>query len=307
MKKLTTKVRNFLLKKKQAVISYYHKAAQTPYGKLIRMESYWVYPMLFLPSWIAIWINTQDKYLEQIFVSIFFALGAFITRSLGCIINDLFDIKFDKEVERTKNRPIAKGVILPKDAVNFAIILGMLATILLVSLPTSSIIAGLIAGILIILYPLSKRFTFLPQVILGFTFNLGFILAWFTTQNNNFFAMILLYLAFVLFTIGYDTIYACQDLEDDKKIGVKSLPLLLEKKGISIKYFTGQLYRGSVGLLGLGGLLANLGLVFFLCLGLASYTLYLNFKKCDITKPTDCSDHFKSCADFLFLVFLGTW
>jgi 4-hydroxybenzoate polyprenyltransferase len=307
MKKLLQKlliiVQNYL----QPITKFYFNLAKTPYGRLIRMESYWVYPLLFLPSWIAIWLSHHENIMKKLLISIFFALGSWVTRSIGCIINDLFDIKFDKKVERTKNRPLANGLIKNQDAINFLIILSTLASILLLSLPKKSIITGLLAGVMIIIYPLAKRFTFLPQVILGLTFNAGVIIAWFTIQDSNFLAMFMIYLGSAFFTIGYDTIYACQDLEDDKKIGVKSLPLLLQKKQYPIKKFVLMTYQAATALIGLGGLIMKAEFFFYITLGLASYNLYVNLEKCDINKKRDCSEHFKSCANFLFLVFLGTW
>ena len=160
-----------------------------------------------------------------------FALGAIIMRSAGCIINDIFDKDFDKKVERTKTRPIASGEISVKNAIGFLTInlLGGLGVLLTFNMNT--IVLGLCAMPLVIVYPLMKRFTNLPQVVLGLTFNWGALVGWVSVCDSfSWPHMLPLYGAGVCWTLVYDTIYAYQDKSDDLLIGVKSTAIYFGDK-----------------------------------------------------------------------------
>ena len=156
------------------------------------------------------------------------------------------------------------------------------------------------------LYPFAKRFTHLPQIVLGLTFNIGVLMAWLTVNHQNYFQLILLYIGFAIFTFGYDTIYACQDLEDDLKAGVKSFATLLKVKGQDINAAVWKIYRISMSFIAISGLSMNLNSVFFFSLAAALYVLYNSLESCDISDPKSCAEHFKKSTIFLFILFLGT-
>ena len=152
-------------------------------------------------------------------------------RSAGCIINDLMDQDIDSKIERTATRPLASNKITNFNAIIFLFMLLIIGLLILLQFKTPSILVGLLCAPLIVLYPLMKRITFWPQLFLGIIFNWGVIICsveFFGTITNEY---LILYLACVLWTIGYDTIYAYQDLKDDKKNSIKSTAVLFEDKG----------------------------------------------------------------------------
>lgn len=183
--------------------------------------------LLALPCLWGIWSSfTLDGQLISfdilIYYSILFFLGAIIMRSAGCVINDYLDRDFDKQVERTKKRPLASGVIKPKNALILFAILSFVGLLILLQLPLLSIIIGSFSFIPIILYPLMKRITYFPQLFLGLIYNLGIIMGSVATLEAFKPNILWLYACGVLITLAYDTIYAFQDIQDDIKIGVKS-------------------------------------------------------------------------------------
>lgn len=284
----------------------YEKVATSRYGKLIRMSSYNVYPLLFLPTWCAIWIaDLGDDVMPRLLLSLVFALGAFLIRSAGCIINDIADIKFDAKIDRTKNRSLVTGEVQVSEAITLACIMLFLGLIILLILPNRVLYIAIIALIMIIIYPLSKRFTNVPQLILGFTFNLGVLMAWLTVSTSSFFQLTMLYIGFVFLTFGYDTIYACQDIEFDREAGVKSFPLFIESQGKDIKKAVWHLYKLAFTSLGIAGLGMGIGSSFYLSLGLITYITSNSLDNCDIYIPSSCNEHFKKITLILIILFLG--
>jgi len=151
-------------------------------------------------------------------------------RSAGCIYNDIVDKEIDKKVERTKNRPLASGKVSLRNAWILILTLCFLSLIILFHFNIKTIFFSLSIIFIVLLYPFAKRFTYWPQLILGIVFNFGILLSWLSLNDSFIIGIILLYLSGIFWTVGYDTIYALQDIVDDKKIGVKSLALLLDKK-----------------------------------------------------------------------------
>ena len=212
-------------------------------------------------------------------------------RSAGCIINDIWDRKFDKKVARTKNRPIVSGAILVKNATIFLAILLLLALLILLQFNQPTIILGFAALVLVVLYPLMKRLTYYPQIFLGITFNLGILFsstAIIGTVNLNAF---LLYVASIIWTVIYDTIYAYQDIEDDLKIGVKSTAIKFRKNPRTILY---SLICLQSSLLILVGISANLQFPYYTLIPLSSFHLFCQVKSCNFEDGEDCLKKFKS-------------
>ena len=143
-------------------------------------------------------------------------------RSAGCIVNDILDRKFDQKVFRTKDRPIASGKISVKLALLYSVILCLIAFLVLINFNFFTIIIALASMPLAFTYPLMKRFTYWPQLFLGITFNYGLLLGWTSINGEISLIPIILYLGAIFWTLGYDTIYGFQDIEDDEIIGVKS-------------------------------------------------------------------------------------
>ena len=143
-------------------------------------------------------------------------------RSAGCIINDILDREFDKKVIRTKDRPIASGKISVKLALIYSVVLCLIAFAVLVNFNFFTIVIALASMPLAFTYPLMKRLTYWPQLFLGITFNYGLLLGWTSVNGEISIIPIILYLGAIFWTLGYDTIYGFQDIEDDEIIGVKS-------------------------------------------------------------------------------------
>ena len=180
--------------------------------------------LLFWPcSWglaYAYSVN-QNKDLFIYYLILFF-LGSVLMRSAGCIFNDIVDKDFDKKVKRTRERPIASGKISVRNSFIYVCILCSIALIVLLQFNFFTIILGLSSMLLAFSYPFMKRITYWPQLFLGITFNWGIVMAWVALNNYISLEIIILYLATIFWTLGYDTIYGAQDMSDDEIIGLKS-------------------------------------------------------------------------------------
>jgi 4-hydroxybenzoate polyprenyltransferase len=175
--------------------------------------------------------------------------GAILVRSCGCVINDISDHKFDRLVERTKDRPIASGEISLKQAWGFFIVLSIASLSLLLLTPTITIKLALSFSLLILLYPLAKRFIKAPQVILGITFGSGSIISYSLQSGSFSLSIIILYVGLVAWIVSFDSIYALEDIEDDAKIGINSTPILWGKKTVSIANILQLLFYAAIVLI----------------------------------------------------------
>ena len=201
-----------------------------PYISLIRLDRPIGFLLLFYPASFALAaanISFTD-FMNYLFL---FLLGSIIMRSAGCIANDFFDIKFDKQVARTQDRALASSKISILSAfVMFFILMGM-GLIVLIQFNLQSIFIGFLITPLVLLYPLAKRFFIFPQLILGLIYNWGIFIAWTATGSGySFKSILILYLSTVLWTIVYDTIYATQDEKDDRKLKLYSSTIVIKKR-----------------------------------------------------------------------------
>ena len=180
--------------------------------------------LLLWPTYWALWIASDGW--PNLHLLIVFSLGVFVMRSAGCVINDIADMKVDGKVERTKNRPLVSGLITKNEAMNlFGVLVGIaLGLVLTLSWPT--IYLSIVALLLAASYPFMKRYTQLPQVVLGAAFSWGMIMAFSETQGQVPTIAWLLFAANLLWTVAYDTMYAMVDRNDDLEIGVKSTAIL---------------------------------------------------------------------------------
>ena len=226
------------------------------YIYLMRLNKPTGFLLLFWPcSWgMAYNLNFLPISSQWFYYLFLFFAGSILMRSAGCIYNDIVDKEIDKKVERTKNRPLATGKINLRNAWILILILCFFSLIILFQFNNKTILFGLSVIFIVLLYPFAKRFTYWPQLILGIVFNFGIILSWLSLNENFISGIILLYLSGIMWTVGYDTIYALQDVVDDKKIGVKSLALLLDKKTYQFLYI---IYTAQIFLLISSLLLAN--------------------------------------------------
>ena len=170
----------------------------------------------------------RDNELFLYYIILFFC-GSLLMRSAGCIFNDIVDKDFDKKVQRTKQRPIASGKISVIHSFFYVIILCAVAFCILLQFNITTIALGLGSMILAFAYPFMKRITYWPQLFLGITFNWGLVMAWTSMNNDITLNVLLLYLAAIFWTLGYDTIYGAQDMSDDEIIGLKSTSIKFKK------------------------------------------------------------------------------
>ena len=204
--------------------------------ELTRLNKPIGYMLLFWPcSWglaLAYYYNGNEELFKS-YLLLFF-LGAVLMRSAGCIFNDIVDRDFDKRVQRTKERPIASGLISVRHSFVYVIILCLLAFLILIQFNLLTIILGLGSMFLAFAYPFMKRITYWPQLFLGLTFNWGIIMAWASMNSSISSGIIILYISAIFWTLGYDTIYGTQDMSDDEIIGLKSTSIKFKK---NIKLF----------------------------------------------------------------------
>ncbi len=216
-----------------------------PYAILARLDRPIGIWLLLLPSlWGILLAGTYHKTsfsLATLWAIVLFSLGSVVMRGAGCIINDLWDRTFDAQVSRTQNRPLASGVLSTTQALALLSALLMLGFCILLLLNGTTMILGLFTIPLIVLYPFMKRVTYWPQVILGMTFNFGALMGWTAITDQFEFPAFLLYLGGICWTLGYDTIYAHQDKEDDALLGLKSTALKFgtDSKMWVIRFYTG--------------------------------------------------------------------
>lgn len=241
------------------------------YLKLIRFDKPVGTIILFLP--IALAFTVLDRDYEHLDILLVFAILSFLMRSIGCIINDLMDMQYDRQVSRTKNRPLACGAISKIAALVLLTVLLCITFFTALLLKYSTLILGLLAFIPIILYPLMKRFFKYPQLFLGLTFNLGILIAANEITGHITLIAIILYFAAMFHTIAYDTIYAHQDAQDDLVLGLYSTAITFGFNNKKIIFLCYILFM--FGIL-LTGLLLGYKFLFFVSIySLFLYVFYL--------------------------------
>lgn len=202
-----------------AALDHQHRQGN-PFSHLIRLSNQTGTLLLLLPSLWALVLASQgspDPILFTVFI-----LGAFFMRSAGVVMNDLADRSIDQRVHRTRQRPLASGALSPRQGILVALVFLTLAASLLVFLNPLAASLSPIALLLAAMYPFSKRIIHIPQFMLGLAFGWGAVMAWAAVRNEFETPMWLLFAATVFWALAYDTIYALQDREDDRLIGVRS-------------------------------------------------------------------------------------
>jgi 4-hydroxybenzoate polyprenyltransferase len=230
---------------------------------------------------------------------ILFAIGAIVMRAAGCTYNDIVDREIDAEVARTRGRPLPSGQVTPKAAFIFMIVLSLIGFAVLSSFNGLTILLGLCVLPIVALYPFVKRFSYWPQAVLGLAFNWGALLGWPAVLGRLDWAPVILYAGAVCWTIGYDTIYAHQDREDDDLIGLKSTAL---RFGPATKPWLALLYGLAWLAIVAAGLMAAAGTAFLFVMLIAAAQLAWQVVTLDIDDPENCLRRFRSNRDFGALV-----
>ena len=233
-----------------------HRTAHPPtwisFGELIRLRNQSGTWLLMLPSLWALVLANHGR--PPVSLLLVFVAGSFLMRSLGVILNDLADRRFDRQVSRTSARPLASGALTVPQALTAAAILLAAAAGLVTALNTIAIALSPIALLLAALYPYAKRVVHIPQAVLGIAFGWGVIMAWAASRNHIEAPAWLLFAATVCWAIAYDTIYALQDRDDDARIGIKSAAVLFGRYTWSV---VGICLAAMLGCLALAGYLCS--------------------------------------------------
>ena len=239
---------------------------------------------------------------EYFFYLILFFLGSLFMRSAGCIVNDILDKEFDNRVFRTKDRPIASGLISVKLSIFYVLILCFCALLVLLNFNSLTIILAIGSMPLAFTYPLMKRFTYWPQLFLGITFNYGLLLGWTSIYGDLNILPILLYIGAIFWTLGYDTIYGFQDIKDDEVIGLKSTSIKFKKKPHN---FLLSCYLILFLMIITLGILENFSVFYYTFSLIIGYHLFLyQLKSVNLDNPTSCLKFFKSNNLLGFLIFV---
>ncbi|WP_215396701.1 4-hydroxybenzoate octaprenyltransferase [Rheinheimera oceanensis] len=217
--------------------------------------------LLLWPTWWALWLAAEGP--PPLYLLLVFSAGVVLMRAAGCVINDYADRKWDGAVERTKQRPLASGAISSNEALQLFALLVLLSAGLLLFLNWQTVLLSVVALLLAAVYPFMKRYTHLPQVVLGAAFSWGMPMAFMAIQLQLPPLLWLLYLANLLWTVAYDTYYALVDRPDDLKVGIKSTAILFGKYALPM---IALLQLCTLLLLLAVGCLAHLHLVYYLSL-----------------------------------------
>lgn len=276
-------------------------AAKTrSYAQLTRLDRPIGIWLLLWPVLWALWLSSNGKPDPQVFVV--FVLGVVLTRSAGCAMNDYADRNFDGHVKRTRDRPLVTGQVDPIEAIALCIGLGMIALGLVLTLDQLTQLLALVGGVMVLTYPFMKRFFPLPQFYLGaaFTWSVPMVFAAHTGAIPR--LAWLLFIAGLLWTMAYDTMYAMVDRDDDRKLGIRSSAILF---GDADRFIIGIMQLMSVLALWLAGKELKLGLWYGL--GLAFAALFALYQQLLIRqrKPEDCFRAFLNNNYFGMSVFVG--
>lgn len=234
------------------------------YQQLMRLDKPIGTYLLLWPTYWALWLASDG--IPAMGMLLIFTLGVVLMRAAGCVINDYADRNFDGAVERTKLRPLATGAVSRVEALQLFALLLALSALLLLFLNWQTALLALVAVVLAASYPFMKRYTHLPQVVLGAAFSWGMVMSFMAIQGQLPLLVWLIYGANLLWTVAYDTFYAMVDKEDDERIGVKSTARLFGRYAL---FIIAILQLGMLALLEWAGALAGLSQAFFLSLVVA--------------------------------------
>ncbi len=260
-----------------------------PYALLMRADRPIGSWLLFLPGLWGIALQATG-WGQGLWLTLLFFVGAVVMRGAGCVVNDLWDRDIDRQVERTRGRPLASGAVTSRQAVGFLALLCVIGLLVLLQLNLAAIWLGVLSLLPILLYPLAKRVTDYPQLVLGFTFGWGALMGPVAASGSPSWAMLALYAATIFWILGYDTIYAHQDREDDAMVGIRSTAL---KFGARTRPFLAACYALVLLLLVLTGWLSGLNSWFYLALAMPAALLAYQVVELNIHDPGECLTLFK--------------
>lgn len=261
-----------------------------PYALLARLDRPIGSWLLFLPGLWAFAL-AAPSWAEGLRLTMLFGIGAVAMRGAGCVVNDLWDRDLDRKVERTRGRPLAAGIVSPRQALAFLAGLCAIGLAVLLQLNRLAILLGIVSLVPVLLYPLAKRVTNWPQAMLGLTFSWAAPEGMAAVTGRLDAVALLLWAAAFFWILGYDTIYAHQDREDDALIGIGSTAL---RWGERTRPFLAACYAGMLALLALAGWQAGVSTWFYPALLLPAALLARQVLTLDIHDPALCLRLFKA-------------
>jgi len=276
-------------------------AVARPYLRLARLDRPIGSWLLLMPCWWSAGLaGMQAGRFPSLWHIVLFFIGAFAMRGAGCTWNDLVDRDLDGRVERTRSRPIPSGQVTVAQAVAFMLAQALVGLAVLLQFNRFTVLCGLASLLVVAIYPFMKRITYWPQIVLGLAFSWGALMGWPAAFARLDWAPLVFFAGSVSWVIGYDTIYAHQDREDDLLIGIKSTALLFQE---NTRPMLAWFYAGAVALIGLAGWLAGGRLIFLL--GLAAFAAHLAWQvtQLDIDDAAHCLKLFKSNRDAALILF----
>jgi 4-hydroxybenzoate polyprenyltransferase len=271
-----------------------------PYARLARLDRPIGTWLLLFPGWWGIALASSGW--PDPVLLLLFALGAVAMRGTGCTMNDIADRHYDAQVARTRLRPLPSGAVTLRQAALFLLLQLAVGAAVLLSLNWTSVLLGVAVLGLIGAYPFMKRVTYWPQVFLGLNFNWGALIGWTAVTSELALPPLLLYLGGIFWTIGYDTIYAHQDKDDDLRIGVKSSALAL---GSHTRPWLFVFYAAALTMWAAAGLAAGLGFLFWLGLAGSAGLLAWQAARVAVDDPADCLGKFRSNRAVGWLMLAG--
>lgn len=272
----------------------------SPYLQLIRFDKPTGTWLVLWPSLWSITIATPLG-LPELSTLILFALGAFLMRSAGCIINDIIDRDIDRQVTRTRKRPLASGRVSVNEAWAILIFLLLMALCILLQFNRLTVMLGFAIVLPIAVYPLMKRIFPWPQLFLGVVFNWGVLMGEAAVADEVSLSGLLLYVACIFWTLGYDTVYAHQDKEDDLQLGIHSTALSFGRKS---RYYIGIFYGVMTAFLLAVGIVNGFSAIFYAGIFLAGLHLFLQVRTLDINNAENCMNKFTSNISLGWIIFL---
>jgi len=275
-----------------------------PYLRLARLDRPIGSWLLLMPCW---WSSALANVAERAAIPnvwhiFLFLIGAFAMRGAGCTWNDIVDRDLDARVERTRSRPIPSGQVSVAQAAVFLVVQALIGLLVLLQFNRFAIAVGIASLAIVAVYPFMKRVTYWPQIVLGSAFSWGALMGWAAAFGRLDPPAFVLYAGSIAWVIGYDTIYAHQDREDDALIGIKSTALLF---GERTKPILGAFYGAAVVLTGYAAYLVGAGVLFWLALITFALHLGWQIQRLDISDPDLCLRLFKSNRDAGLILFAG--
>jgi len=272
-----------------------------PYLRLARLDRPIGSWLLLMPCWWSVGLAGMhnDRFPSLWHILLFF-IGAFAMRGAGCTWNDLVDRDLDGRVERTRSRPIPSGQVTVAQATMFMVAQALVGFLVLIQFNRFTVATGIASLLVVVIYPFMKRITYWPQIFLGLAFSWGALMGWPAAFGRLDWPAIVLYAGSILWVIGYDTIYAHQDRDDDLLIGIKSTALLFGERTPTM---LATFYAGAIVLIAAAGFMAGGGIMF--TIGIVAFAAHLAWQvaRLDIDDPAHCLMLFKSNRDAGLILF----